>query len=483
MGDFKIYQSIPEKGKIKVGSADVKKIYKGEDWVWPPEDDSYIPAQGTPGSEPYFISNVSTSSSFGSTDGFALLKIKKIAPELFPPDGIAVGFEIINPAYPFSALPDTLNYSTTTSTVATTNKYRICQVSDDYKYMYAWGTNPQGIQSIVRTEDFGQTWIEVTDPAIYNQNFYIYPVLMSASRNGKVICAPYRDALYSYFGIAISRDYGATWEKAPDLFYFFRQNSAPSISLAGIPDNNSYGFSISISAGGRYIYIIKNRTLNIYRSSDFGKTFNYITISSGLSNSPYKNSSKFSSVAVSGNGKRVFIFDQYATTTKRYYASNDYGQTFLLKGPIINPGLQGGSWFSFKAYSDYVGSRAIFQSSNLYDEYLSTLYGVSENYFNNLNSGNVRTIGALKSIWFDKGLNETMGVMARFEAGHLSSNGQFWCTIVNDTYPIVLDGGTPILDPRSVYRDYNRLLVLNGYPYWQRHHRFLTSIPKIVNIT
>lgn len=483
MGDFKIYRSIPEKGKIKVGSADVKKIYKGEDWVWPPEDDSYIPAQGAADSEPYFISNVSTSSSFGSTNGFGLLKIKKIAPELFPPDGIAVGFEMINPAYPFSALPDTLNYSTTTSTVSTTNKYRICEVSDDYKYMYAWGRNPQGIQSIVRTEDFGQTWIEITDPAIYNENFSIYPALIATSRNGKVICVPYSDTSYSYFGFAISRDYGVTWEKAPDLFYFFRQNSAPSISLAGIPDNNSYGFAISISAGGKYIYVIKNRTLNVYRSSDFGKTFNYITISSGLSDGPYRNSSELRSVAVSGNGKRVFLFDSYAISTKRYYASNDYGQTFGIKGPIRNPDLQGASWFSSNAYSDYVGSKAIFSSTNLRDSSLSTIYGINENSFNFLSAGRVRIAGLLKSIRFDKGLNEPMGVMSRFEAGHLSSNGQFECTIVDNFYPIVKNNGTPILDPRSVYRDYNRLLVQNGYPQWQKHHQFLTSIPKIVNIT
>ena len=151
---------------------------------------------------------------------------------------------MVNPAHPFGALPDSL------PAAETTDKYRICQVSDDYKYMYAWGRNQQGVQSIVRTEDFGQNWIEITDPAIYNSNFDTYPTLMTASRNGKVICVPYKDrprtaSDSSYYGIAISRDYGVTWEKVADLFYFFMQNSTRPISSVGIPDNDKYGFDQS----------------------------------------------------------------------------------------------------------------------------------------------------------------------------------------------------------------------------------------------
>jgi hypothetical protein len=485
MGDFKIYQSIPEKGKIKVGSADVKKIYKGEDWVWPPEDDSYIPAQVSPGVEPYFISNVSTRSPLGSTNGFGLLKIKKIAPELFPPDGIAVGFEMINPAYPFGALPDT------GATTATTDKYRICQVSDDYKYMYAWGRNPQGVQSIVRTEDFGQTWIEITDPAIYNSNFDTYPTLMTASRNGKVICVPYKDRprnhLFdsSYYGIAISRDYGVTWEKVPDLFYFFIQQSAREISSVGIPESDRYGFGISISAGGKYIYIIKFRTLNVYRSSDFGKTFNYITISSGLSDSQYKHNSRLRSVAVSGNGKRVFLFDEYAITTRRYYASNDYGQTFGLVGPFNNPVLEQAALYSRKAHADYEGTKAIFESTDGNDEYMTLISGINDVH-GSLTHSNLTKAGELRSkIHFNQGINEIDSSASRIEVGDLSSNGQFTSTILYPYYPIVLEGTTPILNTLGVLQNYTSSSLLNRYGYggWQQYHRFLVSIPKIVNIT
>lgn len=485
MGDFKIYQSIPEKGKIKVGSADVKKIYKGENWVWPPEDDSYIPPQASPGAEPYFISNVSTRSPIGSTNGFGLLKIKKIAPELFPPDGIAVGFEMVNPAHPFGALPDTA------PAAETTDKYRICQVSDDYKYMYAWGRNQQGVQSIVRTEDFGQNWIEITDPAIYNSNFDTYPTLMTASRNGKVICVPYKDrprtaSDSSYYGIAISRDYGVTWEKVADLFYFFMQNSTRPISSVGIPDNDKYGFGISISAGGKYIYIIKFRSLNVYRSSDFGKTFNYITISSGLSDSQYSTRSLLTSVAVSGNGKRVFLFDYYAITTRRYYASNDYGQTFRLVGPFANPVLDQGAGYSRKAYADYEGTKAIFESTDGNDEYMTLISGISESAYGSLTHSDLAKAGELRGqIKFDQGINEGQSSVSRLEAGYLSSNGQFTSTILYPYYPIVLEGTTPILDTLSLHQNhtYTSLLTRYGYGWWPQHHRFLTSIPKIVNIT
>ena len=490
MGDFKIYQSIPEKGKIKVGSADVKKIYKGENWVWPPEDDSYIPPQRQSGDEPYFISNVvsDTFNDLGSSNGFALLKIKKIAPELFPPDGIGVGFEMVEPANAFSPLPDTKNSEPNAYTSAYTNKYRIQQVSDDYKYMYAEGVNPQGIDSIVRTEDFGQTWIEVTDPAIYNQNFDIYGRLIAISRNGKVICVPYGDKTtpYTYYTFAISRDYGVTWEKAPDLFYFFRQNSAPSISLAGIPDNDRWGFNISISAGGKYIYVIKQRTLNIYRSSDFGKTFNYITISSGLSDSQYKNQSQFSSVAVSGNGKRVFIFDQYSS--KRYYASGDYGQTFGLKGLIGN--MLNGSWSLVRAYSDYEGEKAIFAGTTLRDDVFQKLDASGSSFFGTnyiQNQGSIFGLGVLDGLLDYYKNSPSTGTqqvhrISRSDPGHLSSDGFVWCTIVDGVFPYV-SSPAGILNVRDVYRNHNRTLVQYGYPDWRKYSRFLTSIPKIVNIT
>jgi hypothetical protein len=42
MGNFKVLDTVPDVGNIKVGDTNVKRIYKGENWVWPPEDDSYI---------------------------------------------------------------------------------------------------------------------------------------------------------------------------------------------------------------------------------------------------------------------------------------------------------------------------------------------------------------------------------------------------------------------------------------------------------
>ncbi len=40
MSDFKVNGSTPEEGKLKLGSSDIKRIYKGNVWVWPPVDNS-----------------------------------------------------------------------------------------------------------------------------------------------------------------------------------------------------------------------------------------------------------------------------------------------------------------------------------------------------------------------------------------------------------------------------------------------------------
>ena len=140
-----------------------------------------------------------------------------------------------------------------------------------------------------------------------------------------------------------------------------------------------------------------------------------------------------------------------------------------------------GALYSRKAYADYEGTKAIFESTDGNDEYMTLISGINENF----TSTNIDKAGELRQISFDQGINEIGASVSRLEAGHLSSNGQFASTILYPYYPIVLEGTTPILDTLGVHQNhtYTSLLNQHGYGGWQQHHRFLTSIPKMVNIT
>ena len=257
MGNFKVLDTVPDVGNIKVGDTNVKRIYKGDSWVWPPLDDSYIPddeisiSGGSSNSDFGYIANldqqrpnvIGAENSLTDVNGFAL----------FNADGTK-----ITPAYPFGPLPrhtQKLRYQNEEMQPS------IVGCSDNYKYMIAAGRNKYNanlwqyysnfhpvdmtdpstfygvgggnhvIDTIVITKDYGQSWDEFPTPQIPNPGVFEGYRDIEISASGKVIIISYVVSLrepeyrkgpffensvvkYEFQGYSkylISRDFGETF--------------------------------------------------------------------------------------------------------------------------------------------------------------------------------------------------------------------------------------------------------------------------------
>jgi hypothetical protein len=260
MGNFKVLDTVPDVGNIKVGDTNVKRIYKGGSWVWPPLDDSYIPddeisiSGGSSNSDFGYIANldqqlpnvIGAENSFTDVNGFALFN--------------ASGTKI-TPAYPFGPLPRH------TQKLRHQNEElqpQIVGCSDNYKYMIAAGRNKYNanlwqyhsnfhpvdmtdpstfygigggnhvIDTIVITKDYGQSWDEFPTPEIPSPGVFEGYRDIEISASGKVIIISYvvslrepeyrkgpfstnfsgGDIQYEFQGYSkylISRDFGETF--------------------------------------------------------------------------------------------------------------------------------------------------------------------------------------------------------------------------------------------------------------------------------
>jgi photosystem II stability/assembly factor-like uncharacterized protein len=163
------------------------------------------------------------------------------------------------------------------------------------------------------SNDYGLSWIDVTPKNIITPGYY-YGVSLSYS--GKIqltVITTYSNSTGEVFlsSYTLSYDYGLTWTDPVPL----------GINLLGCVVNKSPDETID----GKYQYLVEQGGDGIFRSDDFGVTWNLI----------YPNSLLWQYITVSETGKYV-----YCSAQSNYITfSNDYGITWTIK--YFNYGLNG----------------------------------------------------------------------------------------------------------------------------------------------
>jgi photosystem II stability/assembly factor-like uncharacterized protein len=103
---------------------------------------------------------------------------------------------------------------------------------------------------IYRSNDFGQTWRNVSNTNGFNENNWI---AVSMSSDGK-----YQTAVESYGNVFVSKDFGVTWTIIQDSRF-----------------SNQNWISVSISATGQYQTVVQDNAL-IYCTNDYGNTWSLV---------------------------------------------------------------------------------------------------------------------------------------------------------------------------------------------------------------
>lgn len=210
MGNFKVNGITPEEGKLKVGAVDIKRIYQGDAWVWPPQDDSYEPPAASTFN---FIANVERNSDAGEIQYSGDSRgVSENGFNLFDTD-----FNVVTPKFPFGPLPkatDDPDYDPEGKIFGTPvqfyiSGYHIYHCSYDYKYMLAiakirphiYGGQQYTPYSggflcdrIVQSSDYGQTWHTLIDISTLDDFDGFLNIQMS--KNGQTIFIQYRKKLY-----------------------------------------------------------------------------------------------------------------------------------------------------------------------------------------------------------------------------------------------------------------------------------------------
>jgi len=335
MSDFKVNGSTPEEGKLKLGSSDIKRIYKGNVWVWPPADNSYTPI--SPETNFHFLTNVEQTSdtALGLPEGFGIY-------DTFGNN--------IAPNNPFGILPTFQNYHDANFThyrpvsPEEKDRYTLVAASVDYKYMIAKGHLKNGfyyyggynyfpsyigyhylgntVDTLLFSNDYGQTWndLPITLNALNTDEYFNGYTNFVMSDTGQVIIVEYETTFgpvstssqyvnikqqAGNFGSAtysrqesdkivlISRDYGQTFEQlnnqlSDDASYtkivsvFSQSVYNHHHSLVG--NKTSFDF-IKMSSTGKYILVGHSLFSSargskyiekFYISSNFGHSFTYL---------------------------------------------------------------------------------------------------------------------------------------------------------------------------------------------------------------
>ena len=368
MGNFKILNTVPNVGNIKVGDTNVKRIYKGNSWVWPPQDDSYTPVETvnrtncpTPGPVT-FIANVSRNTEDGdlaSVNGFNLLRAQ------YDPTKVTDTLQeitVVSPTNPFGPLPSIVNDPDHQAGVIAINKeqieYSVYKATVDYKYMVAIArVQPSflGASSsqcpylggflcdrILHSSDFGQSWQTMIN--LKSLEGFDGVLLLHMSKNGQTIFLQYRKNLnstdivtdtntnktYEHYNVAyinlISNDYGQT----------FREKKLKVPNTVEYIVNNTYS--------GRLFDALQSGISNYF--VDNGNNFEFNTINNklpgeGATSKPTDyNFSEFTSInksdsdvligsfEMSSTGKVIFFRTRNQNSFNNFYLSTDFGYNF-----------------------------------------------------------------------------------------------------------------------------------------------------------
>lgn len=368
MGNFKILDTVPNVGNIKAGDTNVKRIYKGNSWIWPPQDDSYTPVETvnrtncpTPGPVT-FIANVSRNTEDGdlaSVNGFNLLRAQ------YDPTKVTDTLQeitVVSPANPFGPLPSIVNDPDHQAGVTAINKeqieYSVYRATVDYKYMIAIARVQPSFSGaslsqcpylggflcdrILHSSDFGQSWQTMID--LKSLEGFDGVLLLHMSKNGQTIFLQYRKNLnsadivtdpntnktYEHYNVAyinlISNDYGQT----------FREKKLKVPNTVEYIVNNTYS--------GRLFDNLQDGIRNYF--IDNGNNFEFNTITNklpgeGVTSKPTDyNFSEFTSInksdsdvligsfEMSSTGKVIFFRTRNQNSFNNFYLSTDFGYNF-----------------------------------------------------------------------------------------------------------------------------------------------------------
>ena len=410
MSDFKVNGSTPEEGKLKLGSSDIKRIYKGNVWSWPPADNSYTPT--SPETNFHFLTNVkqTTNSAQGLPEGFGIYD--------------TLGNNVA-PNNSFGTLPTFQNYHDANFThykfVATEelDRHVLVAASADYRYMLAKGHLKNGfyyyggynyfpsyigyhylgntVDSLLFSNDYGQTWndLPITLNPLNTDEYFNGYTTFEMSDTGQVIIVEYEttygpvSAFSPYVNInsfsfttqstqesdkivLISRDYGQTFEQLNNQLSNDASYSkwvpvfSQSIDDHFLVGNKTSFDSIKMSSTGKYILVGQRSSYGSgntyyfnewYLSSNFGHSFVSLkdTITNNLAQSRLYSGNvaikdRIAHISISGNGK-VFYFSSDKEYMDIYSA--DYGQTWSF---IMSPRAE---TFSRNSILDFEGDNLL----------------------------------------------------------------------------------------------------------------------------
>lgn len=218
------------------------------------------------------------------------------------------------------------------------------------------------------TNSYGQSW---SDKTPLNQIFPGFYYGVGISYSGKiqlVAITSFGDSKGGSFSSSyiISRDYGNTWTDSVLL----------GLNLVNCVINQSSDQSID----GKYQYLIDSGGNGIYRSQDFGETWEIV----------YGNNSDWRTICISDSGQHIYA----CTRTNFIGISNDYGNTW--KNVYLNYALAGISTSS----DGSIVTVATFKNKIL----ISTDYGKTFNDTNNspeyknINDVQVSSNGSLQAV-------------------------------------------------------------------------------------
>ena len=231
--------------------------------------------------------------------------------------------------------------------------YVLCKVSDNYEKIWF----ADGFQGSIISNDYGQTWNNFTGPLTsIAPSTTASEVNSTISKDGKVFCYPSTPQGQSApLTIVKSNDFGQTFS---------------NINLGG---NTTFQFisSSSVSSGGKYIAIIAKATTvgatnKLWISNDYGASF----IDATSPNTPLR-SSEGDRVLVSGTGQYVYLI---SGTTANVYRSIDYGVSFNLSSTNTNQSSTSPNIQSLDISND--GQSLIYQDNNQARYFYNKSFGV-----------------------------------------------------------------------------------------------------------
>jgi hypothetical protein len=369
MSNFKVNGVTPEEGKLKVGSANVKRIYQGNSWVWPSQDDSYTPpALSFPENNFYFLADIA------QTDVY-----EPFASTTAPRDENGFGifdtsFNQMTPPKPFSPMPTFRQEWYNDDERAYQNRgYALRYASDDYKYLLAEGrerygdyvwhireennfggfdytTRERSVDTLILSRDHGQSWSSIFEgnaaPVEEGYRFDgIHNVEMS--NNGKIIIicytiAPIDLASSVEYYPSSSKKKGSITRLGLKVKYIISRNYGNSFSEMTELENyyNSQRNNFLVRSGWRYY---RNLEEEPFSQGSFQETRwygNYKT--SGITRgyygrTVYTKNLPMLQFATSSSGKYICVFEKtprsqpkykYNYYVSKFFLSTDFGRSF-----------------------------------------------------------------------------------------------------------------------------------------------------------